>query len=150
MVGRLLGFVPNAIPDGLTDRETEVYQRIGRQYRRRKRWYLHVMIFLISMVMIWVSYLLYYPFYASASTAITLTLVWLMILGTHRLWMNLGKSEDREIGEALQHLRQTQQTVYYEETYEERSSRLEDNTTEDNAWDDEYMYQTMKAKRLND
>jgi len=115
-VGRLLGFVPNAIPDGLSAKESEVYQRINRQYRRRKRWYLHVIIFLISMVVVWTSYIAYYPFYANASAAMMVTLIWLMVLGTHRLWMHLGKSEDREIGEALQQLRQPHNPVY-EETY---------------------------------
>jgi len=77
-----------------------------------------------------------------------ITLIWLMVLGTHRLWMNLGKSEDREIGAALQQLRQPQNPVYYEETYEERSSRLEDHDVESSHWDDDaYTYQTMKAKR---
>ena len=150
-VGRLLGFVANAVPKGLSAQEAEIYQRINRHYRRQKRWYLHVISFLIGMVILWVSELTnwYEP---RTGMVITMTLVWLLILGTHRLWMNLGKSEDNEIGEALQHLRQSQQTVYYEEEiYDERpydTSHLEERASEADEWlDEEYIQQAAKAKR---
>ncbi|GEM_PF-5391350 len=136
-VGRLLGFVPNAIPEGLTGSETEIYQRVSRQYRRRKRWYLHVITFLISTSIVWISYFFYSPFYAGAGTAVLLTIVWLFVLASHRLWMNLGKSEDHEIGEALQHLRQTQHTNYHENTYQDRRSRLQDYEVQEHHGDDE-------------
>lgn len=151
-VGRLLGFVPNAIPDGLSAKETEVYQRINRNYRRQKRWYLHIITFLIGMVITWFALVFSrWDFYPRVDMAVMFTLIWLVLLGTHRLWMNLGKSEDREIGEALQHLRNAEQAVYYEEEiydeYPYASSRLEERDYADSEWDDDMIYRATKAKR---
>lgn len=153
MLGRLLGFVAGAIPDGLSPEESEIYQRINRNYRRQKRWYLHVISFLIGMLITWFSLVVSrWDFYPRVDAAVMFTLIWFVLLGTHRLWMNLGDSEDHEIGEALHHLRNSQQAVYYEEElYEEPSydpSRLEDTDYDDEAWvDDEHIHQAIKAKR---
>ena len=156
-VGRILGFVANAVPKGLSPQEVEAYQRINRQFRRQKRWYLHILIFLMSMATLWITELTstyYSP--ARFDMAITMTVVWLLALGGHRLWMNLGDSEDRQIGDALQHIRQSQQAVYYEEEeiYEEQSydsSRLEDGDYHSAEWDDDALnYQSFKSKRQSD
>ena len=142
-LGRLLGFVPRAIPDGLSPAEAEAYQRINQQYRRRKLWYLHLLIFGIGMAMLWVGEFFYYP--PRTGMVIMFTLIWLLVLGGHRLWMHLGESEDREIGDALQQLRDTQQTIYYEEEYYHDTSHLEDH--DEAEWVDEMMLHSPKAKR---
>lgn len=151
-VGRLLGFVPNAVPKGLSAKEAEIYQRINRTYRRQKRWYLHIITFLIGMVVTWFSLVVArWDFYPRVDAAVMFTLIWLVLLGTHRLWMNLGKSEDREIGEALQRLRHAEQPLYYEEEiYDERpyaTTRLGDSDDHDTEWDEDLIQQTVKAKR---
>ena len=153
-VGRLLGFVANAVPKGLSPIEVEAYQRINRQFRRQKRWYLHIIVFLMSMATLWITEMFSYYNPPRLGMAITMTVVWLMILGGHRLWMNLGESEDREIGEALYHIRQSQQAVYYEEEiYEEQSvdsSRLEE-IEYAYDWDEDEEYdQGFKSKRQGD
>ncbi len=142
-LGRLLGFVPRAIPDGLSPAEIEAYQRINQAYRRRKLWYLHLLIFSIGMAILWVGEFFYYP--PRTGMAIMFTMIWLIALGGHRLWMNLGESEDREIGDALQQLRDTQQTIYYEEEYYHDTSHLEDHDEAD--WVDERVVHLPKAKR---
>jgi len=153
-VGRLLGFVANAVPKGLSPREVEAYQRINRQFRRQKRWYLHILIFLMSMATLWITELSS-PYYPHFGMAITMTVVWLLALGGHRFWMHLGESEDREIGNALHQIRQSQRAVYYEEEeiYEEQpydSSRLEE-VEYIYEWDeDEEHQQAFKSKRQSD
>ena len=155
-VGRLLGFVANPIPKGLSAVESEAYQRINRQFRRQKRWYLHILTFLTGMATLWIPMILsngyYYP---TVDIIVTLTVIWLVALGGHRLWMNLGDSEDYQIGEALHHIRQSQRAVYYEEEiYDELpydASRLEETDYDNAEWvDDEAIPQSFKAKRQSD
>ncbi len=151
-VGRLLGFVANPVPKGLSAEETEAYQRINRQFRRQKRWYLHILVFLMGMATIWIPTVLITPFYPRPGMVVTFTVIWLIALGGHRLWMNLGQSEDREIGNALNQIRRSQQTLYYEEEiYDEPhydSSRLEETDYDEDAeWIDEELPPSFKSKR---
>ena len=88
-VGRLLGFVANPVPQGLSAEETEAYQRINRQFRRHKRWYLHILVFLMGMATIWIPEFLS-SYYSRMDMVVTFTVMWLVALGGHRLWMNLG------------------------------------------------------------
>jgi hypothetical protein len=153
-IGRLLGFIPNSVPKGLSAIESEAYQRINRQFRRQKRWYLHILTFLVGMATLWIPMILsngayYYP---TVDIIVTLSVIWLVALGGHRLWMNLGDSEDHRIGEALHHIRKSQRAVYYEEEiYDELpydASRLEETDFDNEEWvDDEENQQIFKAKR---
>ena len=155
-VGRLLGFVANPVPKGLSAEEAEAYQRINRQFRRQKRWYLHVLAFFISVATLWIPELFFHPYYPPYYPHLgmyaTFTIIWLIALGGHRLWMNLGDSEDREIGNALDQIRRSQQTLYYEEEiYDDPhydSSRLEETNYDDPAeWIDEELPPSFKSKR---
>lgn len=152
-VGRLLGFIANPIPAGLSPQEAEAYQRINRQYRRQKRWYLHIISFLISMATLWITEFsnVYYP---RVGMVVAFTVIWLIVLSGHRLWMHLGESEDREIGDALHHIRQSQQIRYFEEeVYAQEpydTSHLEDGDYDKDEWIDEDLRERIyKTKRLS-
>jgi len=151
-VGRLLGFVANPVPEGLSAEETEAYQRINRQFRRQKRWYLHILAFLVGMAALWVPEFIN-TYYSRMDFVVTFTVIWLIMLGGHRLWMNLGDSEDREIGNALDQIRRSQQTVYFEEEiYDDPayydSSRLEETEYDDNVeWIEDEIPPMYKTKR---
>ena len=149
-LGRLLGFIAHPIPDGLSPAEAEAYQRINRQFRRQKRWYLHILTFLIGMATLWIPEIFSYD-YPRTDMFVMLTLIWLVTLGGHRLWMHLGDSEDRQIDEALHRIRTSQPAVYYEEDiYDEQlydASRLEEADYDRGEWDDgELQNHTFKSK----
>ncbi|GAB1421400.1 hypothetical protein MASR2M15_15630 [Anaerolineales bacterium] len=135
-LARLLGFAANPIPQGLSPIEAEIYQRINRHYRRQKRWLLHVLTFLICLLPLWTYELFFANYDPRFGMLVFLSLIWMIALGGHRLWMSLGDSEDHEIGNALQQVRQTQQAFYYEEEWQAENpdayARLAD--LQDDSW----------------